>query len=369
MTMAILYREELKEYDFGPGHPFRGDRYEIFPRFLREKLPENDHYRILPAEWATDEDLLLICQKEYIEFTRNFYKSANLGRQTQGRFYEFHSGDNSPVGRPGKLEEAARLIIGQAKKAADLIETGQFKKVVSLGGGIHHAKPNRGEGFCIYNDVAFAGKYLMEKYGLQRILILDTDAHAGNGTAEYFYEDPRVLFMDIHQDPQTVYPGTGFTHEIGAKEGKGYTVNLPMPIGAGDHCYQLVFEEIVLPLTAEFKPQIILRNGGSDPHFMDRLTNLGVSVDGFRMIGETVREMAQICQGKVIDLIGSGYNKEILPYAWLALIAGLGNFQIQIEEPVSIPPKFKEDFPYDEMKGMIKEIKKILKVYWPCLAK
>ena len=369
MTIAILYREELKEYDFGPGHPFRGDRYEIFPRFLREKLAEINHYKFLRAEWATDEDLLLICRKEYIEFTANFYKLANLGLEYDRRFYEFHTGDNFPMGRPGKLEEAARLIVGQAKEACDLIETGEFQKVVSLGGGIHHAKPNRGEGFCIYNDLAFAGKYLMEKYGLQRILILDTDAHAGNGTAEYFYKDPRVLLIDLHQDPQTIYPGTGFTHQIGESEGKGYTLNLPMPVRAGDPCYQLVFEEIVLPVSSEFKPQIILRNGGSDPHFMDTLTSLGLSVNGFRMIGETVREMAQICGGKVIDFIGSGYNKEILPYAWLALIAGLGNFKIQIEEPVSIPKRFKEDFPYDETKGMIKEIKKILGEYWRCLAK
>jgi acetoin utilization protein AcuC len=369
MTIGILYREELKEYDFGPGHPFRGDRYEIFPCFLRAKLPENDHYRILPAEWATDEDLLLICQKEYIEFTRDFYKSANLGLDTNGRFYNFHSGDNFPIGRPGKLEEAARLIIGQAKKACDFTETGQFQKVVSLGGGIHHAKPNRGEGFCLYNDVAFAGKYLIEKYGLQRILILDTDAHAGNGTAEYFYEDPRVLLIDLHQDPRTIYPGTGFTHQIGEKEGRGYTLNLPMPVQAGDHCYQRVLEEIVLPVTSEFRPQIILRNGGSDPHFADRLTSLGLSVNGFRMIGETARKMAQICGGKVIDFIGSGYNREILPYAWLALIAGLGNFNIQIEEPVSIPKRFEEDSPYDETIGMIEEVKRILKEYWPCLTK
>jgi acetoin utilization protein AcuC len=366
MTIAILYREELKEYDFGPGHPFRGDRYEIFPPFLRARLPENDHYKILAAPWATDEDLLLICQQEYIEVTRNFYKAANLGLDCPGRFYEFHSGDNSPMGRPGKLEEAARLIIGQAKKACDLIETGQFRKVVSLGGGIHHAKPNRGEGFCLYNDVAFAGKYLIEKYGLQRILILDTDAHAGNGTAEYFYEDRRVLFIDLHQDPRSIYPGTGFSHQIGEEEGRGYTINLPLPVQAGDRCYRRVLEEIVIPVTSEFGPQIILRNGGSDPHPMDTLTSLGLSVNGFRMIGETVREMAQICGGKVIDFIGSGYNREILPYAWLALIAGLGDFQIQIEEPLPIPERSETDIPYEETKGIIKETKKILREYWSC---
>jgi acetoin utilization protein AcuC len=367
MTIAILYREELREYDFGPGHPFRGDRYEIFPRFLREKFPPNDHYQFLEASWATDEDLLLICQKEYLEFSRNYYRLANLGQDYNGRFYQFHTGDNRPHGKPGKVEEAARLIIGQAKKACDLVERGEFKKVVSLGGGMHHAKPRLGEGFCIYNDVAFAGKYLLENYGLQRILILDTDAHAGNGTAEYFYEDSRVLFIDIHQDPRTIYPGTGFVFQIGENKGKGYTLNIPMPMQAGDPCYQLVFEEIVLPVTSEFKPQIILRNGGSDPHFEDTLTRLGLSVNGFRMMGEAVRHMAQICEGKVIDMIGSGYNKDILPYAWFALIAGLANFPIRIEEPVHIPPHHRGGIALDETKGMIREVKKMLKDYWTCL--
>lgn len=318
IPVTILYRKELQEYDFGPGDPFQGDRYEIFARFPTQKMPAEGHYRMLQAEWATDEDLRLICQRQYIEYSQNFYKMANLGLEYNGRSSEFHSADNRPYGRPGKLEEAARLIIGQAKKACELLIQGEFEKVVSIGGELHHPKPNWGEGFCIYNDVASLGKVLLEKYGPERVLILDTDAHAGNGTAAYFYSDPRVLFIDIHQEPQTIYPGTGFIHQTGEGKGRGYTVNLPMPLRAGEQCYVCVFDEGVLPLTREFRPQIIIRNGGSDPHQADRLTNLGLSVEGFRMMGERVRDMALVCWGKTIDMIGSGYNKEILPLrGWL----------------------------------------------------
>jgi acetoin utilization protein AcuC len=197
---------------------------------------------------------------------------------------------------------------------------------------------------------------------------LDTDAHAGNGTAEYFYHDSKVLFIDLHQDPSTLYPGTGYTDQIGAGNGKGFTINIPMPVHAGYDSYQLAFETIVEPVTQEFKPQIIVRNGGSDPHFGDELTNLGLPVKGFRMIGDKVRQMAQICQGRVIDVIGSGYTKVVLPYAWLALISGLANFEIKSEEPAPIPQKFQTDSSFENTKKVVEEVKRHLKDYWKFLS-
>jgi len=366
MALAILYRQELREYDFGPGHPFRGNRYQLFPHFLQENLAE-DNYRILRAKPATDEDLLLICHKEYIDFTGDFYRAVNVGLSYPGQFSQFHSGDNIPIGKPGKLEEAARLIIGQAKMACDLVQGGKFKKVVSIGGGMHHAHSAYGEGFCIYNDVAFCGLYLMQEYKLERILILDTDAHAGNGTCQYFYEEPRVLFIDLHQDPRSLYPGTGFVNQIGSGSGKGFTINIPMPVYAGYDSYQLAFDSIVEPITQEFKPQVIIRNGGSDPHFADGLTRLGLPLRGFRMIGEKVRELANVCDGKVIDLVASGYNEEVLPYGWLALISGLGGVELRIEEPELIPQRFSIDSSFAETEKVITEVKRQLKDYWTCL--
>jgi acetoin utilization protein AcuC len=364
--LAILWRADLKEYDFGPGHPFSGHRYQLFPRFLTKNL-EEEYYQIIRAEKASDEDLLLICDKRYIDFTRDFYRAANLGLDYNGRFSLYHSSDNKPLGRPGKLEEAARLIIGQAKRAVDLVERGEFKKAISIGGGMHHAKHSFGEGFCLYNDVAFVAKYLLNKYGVERILIVDTDAHAGNGTAEYFYQDPRVLFIDLHQDPHTLYPGTGFVDQIGANEGTGYTVNVPLPVGAGYDSYKLVFEEIVGPLTNEFKPQIIVRNGGSDPYLNDQLTQLGLPLEGFRMLGAKVRELAEICQGKEIDLIASGYNEAALPPAWLALISGLAGLEPSGAAPEQTPEDgYLEDAVLPDTEDVISDVKANLRDYWRC---
>jgi acetoin utilization protein AcuC len=367
MTLAILYRDELSEYDFGPGHPFRGDRYEIFPRFLKEKIPD-PFFQILEAQWASDDDLLSICTQDYIDFTKTYFRTASSGLYYNGNFYRFHSGDNRPVGTPGNVEKAARLVIGQAKLAADLIQEGKFSKVVSLGGGMHHAQESYGEGFCIYNDVAFAARYLIDKYDVERILVLDTDAHAGNGTCEYFYHEPKVLFIDLHQDPMTLYPGTGFIHDTGVNNGKGFTINVPLPISAGYDSYELVFNEIIQPLAGEFIPQIIIRNGGSDPHFGDGLTQLGLTVKGFRMIGDRVREVSRICDGKVIDLIASGYNKEVLPFAWLALVSGLADIKIGVKEPQVIPTQFQKDASFDDTKAVVKEVKRNLREYWKCLS-
>ncbi len=368
MTVSILYREELREYDFGVGHPFRGDRYEIFPKVLREHVTEGSLYRILAAETCSEEDLRLICSQAYIDFSREYFRAANLGETYAGSmdFPKYHSLDNLPRGRPGKLEEASRMMIGQMKKAAELVIEGGEEIVISIGGNLHHAKPDYGEGFCIYNDNAFLAKYLLQEYGLERIMILDTDAHQGNGTCDYFYSDPRILFVDLHQDPATLYPGVGFANDIGLGEGKGFTVNVPMPVYAGVDSYRIAFEQVVEPVAREFRPQVIIRNGGSDPHFADGLTHLGLPVEGFKLIGEKVRLLTHECGCCEVDIIGSGYNIQVLPSAWLALVGGLANFGLEVEEPVSVPDRFVQDLVADDTAKMVRQVRGYLKDYWTC---
>jgi len=368
MTVSILYREELREYDFGIGHPFRGDRYEIFPRVLKERVNADGHYRFVVADTCTEEDLLLICTQDYIDFTREYFGAASRGEvySRSMEFPRFHSLDNLPRGRPGKLEVAARMMIGQVKKAAQLVMDDGEEIVICIGGNLHHAKPGYGEGFCIYNDNAYVAKHLIEAYGLQRVMVLDTDAHHGNGTCEYFYTDPRVLFVDVHQDPSTLYPGIGFINDVGEGDGRGFTVNLSMPVYAGLDSYRLAFEEVVEPLTREFKPQVIIRNGGSDPHFADGLTNLGLPIEGFKMIGEKMRHLTHECGCCEIDIIGSGYNIDVLPSAWLALVSGLAGFGIEVSEPVPVPDRFVQDLVAGDTELMIQKLRGILRDYWAC---
>lgn len=363
---AIIFSDGLSEYDFGEGHPFRGNRYQIFKKFLGENFPEERKYDLLETEPASDEELLKICNREYVNFTQDYFNTEVPSHQITGNFPRFHSGDNVPREHHGRLEEAARLIIGQAKQACDMVSNDDYRKLISIGGGLHHAKPNYGEGFCLYNDVAFCGRYLLQEHHYSRVCIIDTDAHAGNGTSEYFYDNPEVLFIDLHQDPYTLYPGTGCAHEIGKGLGTGYTINLPMLPYSDFESYEYVFEKVVEPVVNEFKPQIIVRNGGSDPHYGDILTNLALRTDGFHMIGRRIADLSKICNGKVIDLIASGYNLNVLPYGWLALIEGLLGYELSVEEPsVDIRFTYRENVLNNTMK-MVNQVRENLQPYWNC---
>ena len=363
MKIALVYNPEIESYNFGKGHPFTSERFENFINFAKEKLPNfNEVFEQIIPEPAQEKDLKLVHSKDYIEAMKKASKGIILPN-----IFKYTTTDNldpSTGYLPKGIHKAAKIAVGTSLKAAELVFKGKLKKAISLGGGLHHAKREKGEGFCIYNDVAICAQKLLKK-GLKRILILDTDAHAGNGTAEVFYNKNKVLFIDIHQDPRTLYPGTGFINELGEGKGKGFTVNIPLSPGASDKSYQYVFEEIIFPIAKEFKPEIIIRNGGSDPYFGDGLTNLGLTLDGFRIIGEKVKNLAkQLCQEKEIDLIASGYNQKVLPITWLSLISGLLDLKVKLKEPQK--PIFPKDFKLRETKEIIKELKSFLKDYWKC---
>lgn len=361
---ALIYNPGIKKYSFGKYHPFTSERFKNFLNFIKKKLPNfEDYFEEIKPEPATEKDLKLFHTNEYIEAMKR--ASAGIILPDILKYATVDNFDPSTGYLPKGIEEATRIAVGSSLLAGKLVFEGGFKKAIAIGGGLHHAKKEKGEGFCVYNDVVICAKNLLKR-DLKKILILDTDAHAGNGTAEAFYEENQILFIDIHQDPKTIYPGTGFLNEVGSGKGEGFTVNIPLLPGTGDNTYQYIFEKIIFPLAQEFKPEIIIRYGGSDPYFADGLTNLGLTLKGFKTIGENVRKLAdRVCRGKEVDLIASGYNQEILPLAWTALLVGLLNLPIEITESnKKIAPS--KDSKLEETKEIIKELKKILKKYWRC---
>jgi acetoin utilization protein AcuC len=322
--VTIVYHPGIAEYDFGPNHPFRGDRFSKFMRLIDEYgLLSNSRVGLVEPYVATDDDLLLAHSMEYIcEVKRRAEALLPL------------SGD-TPLSP--SIVEAVRLIVGSSLKAGELVARGVVRVAEGVGGGLHHAGRDYGGGFCVFNDVAVCAQSMLERYGLERVIIFDTDVHAGNGTMDIFYEEPRVLYISVHQDPHTIYPGTGFVDQIGGGAGEGYTVNVPLPPGADDKCMRLVLEGVFKPLVKEFRPQAIIRNGGSDPHFLDGLGSLNFTFRGLQSIGRVVAEAATYSKCGVVDLCCSGYNPATVAEGWLAILTGVMGIDVTLNERGSPP--------------------------------
>jgi acetoin utilization protein AcuC len=355
MKTALIYHSDFRKYDFGPNHPLRGDRYaalrEIFSsESIRQSTSELTFVKPNPAAY---ELIKLVHGEQYLDLLSKLNSEGG-----------FLSAD-TPI-YPG-LYDIAKLLAGAGILAGRLVVNGIFQRAIVLGGGAHHAGFDFGGGFCLINDIAVMVKYLRSFYAQERIAVLDLDAHCGNGTIDIFYEDSSVLCVDFHEDPLYLFPGTGFAEQIGLKEGKGYTVNIPFPRGSGDQHYINAFKELCIPIITEFNPQLIIVFGGIDAHFADPLSHLQISLKGFSYIMRLISELSgTICNGRMIVILGTSYNPKILPLAWQVLInATLDKENIVINEPYEMP---KEVEGVNELvQGMLSSVKNIHKRYWRSL--
>jgi acetoin utilization protein AcuC len=350
MKSAILYSEGIREYDLG--HVLTGDRFDYFLQLFQSVLGGNPALEMIEPDYATEDDLKLVHSEEYIRRIER---------------YESRDPHDTPLS-PG-LVRAARLLAGAGKIAGEIVYSGRYNKAFVIGGGVQHASRDHEKGFGVFSDVGICAENLMQNHGVKKILILDTDAHAGDGVYQIFCEDPRVLYISIHQDPRTLYPGTGFIDDSGEGRGKGYSVHIPLLPRTSDMAYKHVLENIFVPLAQEYQPEMIMMVDGSDPHFTDRITQMGLTLEGIRMIADMVRETADhVCGGKVIDFAGSGYsaNPKVVALGWLASIAGLSGIEFEPEEPVPIPAGLGRDSRLKETQSITGVVKKYFSSYWKC---
>ncbi|MGQ9625115.1 MAG: histone deacetylase family protein [Candidatus Bathycorpusculaceae bacterium] len=266
--IVMTFHEKFGQYDLGEAHPYRGDRFTNVMKFFEAQgLFNIPQLTVKEPKPALKEDLLRVHEEAYVDL---IYRLAK-----ENRLYDVET----PVSPT--ILEAVLLIIGGAIECGKAIFEGETKRAIALGCGYHHAGKSYGGGFCLFNDIAVLIEHLRVEHGVKRFLVLDYDVHFGNGTSDIYYRDPTVLFISLHQDPYTIYPGTGFTWQIGEGDGEGFNVNVPLPPETGDSTYLYALKEIFVPLAEEFKPEIIIANGGSDPHFADMLGDLGLTVKGF----------------------------------------------------------------------------------------
>ena len=209
--------------------------------------------------------------------------------------------------------EAALYAAGGAIRAAEAVMDGEVSSAFALvrppG---HHATSQRAMGFCLFNNVAIATKCTLAKYKLDRAVIIDFDVHHGNGTQDTFYDNPQVLYISTHESP--LYPGTGRIEETGNGAAQGITVNIPLSAGCGDAEYLQVFEQIIVPVTRRFNPQLILVSAGYDTHWADGLALMQVSTTGFAQMVTIIKGLAdELCRGRLVFSLEGGYSLTALP--------------------------------------------------------
>ncbi len=296
MTSTVLFSPEASLAHRTPhGHPERAERFEAIKRALEESGLAGRMERA-PASAASREDLELCHDPEYVRLVE---REIGAGART------LSTGDTH-VGA-GSLG-AGRAAAGAVIKAVDAIVDGPATQAFCvLRPPGHHARPNQGMGFCIFNNVAVGARHAIRRRGLERILIADWDVHHGNGTQDIFYEDPDVLFFSTHQSPW--YPGTGSASETGDGDGRNTTINCPFPAQSGRDEILGAFRARLMPAADAFRPDLVMISAGFDSRLGDPLGQFRLTDDDFSEMTSLLREVAdKHSRGRLVSVLEGGYS-------------------------------------------------------------
>jgi acetoin utilization deacetylase AcuC-like enzyme len=299
MSVGLVYDPVYLEHDTG-AHVESAQRL-LAVMALLEESGLLGRLESVPARDATEEELTLVHTAEHVQTMRSLAERGGAWV------------DPDTYVSTGSYRAALRAA-GGCLAAADAILEGRVHSAFCLvrppG---HHALASQAMGFCLFNNVAIAARYVQRHRGLSRVAIVDFDIHHGNGTHDSFYHDGSVLYVSVHAYP--FYPGTGHWRETGAGEGQGTTVAIPMPTGSGDAEHRLAFSEVIGPVVRRFAPEIILVSAGFDGHFSDPLGYMRLSVDGYGALVGQVRGLAdEVCDGRLLLALEGGYDLTALPW-------------------------------------------------------
>jgi acetoin utilization protein AcuC len=302
---AFIYSPELEKYHYPPEHPFNTIRAKRTREILNSMGLLTGDGRMEVAPVPAERVVLKKFHSAKYLYT---LKRASEGHWDNEAFYMGIGTSDCPVFEG--LYEYAVLACGATLVAAKLILAGEVDAAFNPSGGYHHAGPEKASGFCYINDVALACIVFAEAG--KKVLYLDVDVHHGDGVAYAFYDRSDVMTISFHQDPRTLFPGTGFVDEIGTGAGKGYCVNVPLPIGTYDQAYMKAFEAIVPPLASAYKPDIIVFELGADALASDPLANLRLTNNVY---ADVVRHLLSF-EKPILMTGGGGYNIENTVRAW-----------------------------------------------------
>jgi len=350
---TVFYTSLFLEHKTTPMHPES-------PRRLRVCVEELRRSGVCPSEgcWmeeprrASEDEVALAHSRDYIEYVRKVSEGG-------GGFLDGDTPISSATYEAAM--HAAGAVLDACERALGGVCPRSFCLVRPPG---HHAgfdgialtAPTRG--FCVFNNLAIGVKWLLGR-GVERILVFDHDCHHGNGTQEILWLE-RVLKIDMHQDPRTIYPGSGFVNELGSGEGEGFMVNVPLPVGSGDDICKMALEELVRPLVWQFKPQIILVSAGFDPHREEPITRLSFTANSFSRIYDLLVEASEeFCEGRLVATLEGGYGPLLGNLVTLA-VSKMAEVEYGFEEPESRSPSWV----VEGFRETLKRLREALSPYW-----
>jgi acetoin utilization deacetylase AcuC-like enzyme len=290
MKTGLITSDTYQNHNTGDGHPEKIDRVTVVIDNLK-KLDNKDLVWKKPSKF--DRSLLEITHNsDYINFVEKSFPEKGLS---------FLDGDT--IVSPGSKDATADAV-GSIITAIDGVQNKNFNNAFcAVRPPGHHAEKNKAMGFCIYNNVAVGANYLINKYKLKKVAIIDFDVHHGNGTQDIFYDNEKVLYISTHQYPY--YPGSGTNDEKGKHNN---ILNIPLPAGTTSEEYLNAYE-FVLKKIKEYKPEFILLSAGFDAHKDDPLAQLQLESKDFYSITKRTLELSkQYCDGKVVSILEGGYD-------------------------------------------------------------
>ncbi len=314
---AILYDDDYLLHETG-NHPENSERLHLIMNHLKHSELLDDLEVIRPEKAAVQE----VERAHTLDYIKNLKSSCSSGVTALDT--DTHICQHS--------YEVALLAAGGGITAVDRVMSEEVEKVFCLvrppG---HHAERDRAMGFCLFNNISIAAYHAMHTYELERILIFDWDVHHGNGTQAMFYRDPRVLYCSAHQ--RYLFPGTGLIEENGAGEGENYTINVPLHSGCGDSDYELMLREVLEPICEQFRPQLVLISAGQDGHEEDFLAGMQLSTEGYGMMAETLKDIADCyCDGRTVLFLEGGYSTHGAPQSIVSILKAMSGCSVAAVE-------------------------------------
>ncbi len=309
---CLILDDDLADYHFGESHPFGPKRYWAFKEECQNrKLHKHEKVCVQTAKTATEDQLALFHTEDYINKVKTQSKTGE----------GYLDGGDTPA--LAGIYEAACTMVGSSIKAVDHIMQGDCTHAFSPIAGLHHASRESAAGFCVFNDCGVVIEHLRKEYGIQRIAYVDIDAHHGDGVFYSFEDDKDLIFIDLHQDGLTHYPGTGDVTESGKGDAKGTKLNIPLQPHCTDEVAKTMWQTAEQFLV-KAKPEFILLQCGADSVSGDPITQLDLSVDFHGHVAKQLVTIAnQVCDGRLFAMGGGGYNLQNIKMAWNNVLESL----------------------------------------------